>query len=215
MNLDDFSNLDPQNFGNWPILVKGVIIAVLCAAALFAGYWFDTQHQMGELLKVQAEEGTLKTTFETKQEKAATLPKLIKQLAQIRNILKTLYKKLPNENKLPDLINDIGRAVSTSGVTSPDWDTLYKKKEMEDIYFMIPIKLQVRGNYHAFGKLISDLSELNRIVTLHNITIKSNKVSNNGDTNEPLTMNMTAQIYRYRDKTEKDDKKNKKKKGKK
>ncbi len=44
MEMPDFSklDLDPNNIGNWPGPMKGVVILVLCAALLCAGYWFDT-----------------------------------------------------------------------------------------------------------------------------------------------------------------------------
>jgi len=29
MKMEDFNNLEPQNFGNWPIPVKALIIIVL------------------------------------------------------------------------------------------------------------------------------------------------------------------------------------------
>ena len=80
ISLDDLTNLDPKNIGNWPIIIKTLLILVLCAATLFAGYWFDTQNQIGELFKVQYKEKDLKESFKTKQLQAATLPKLKEQL---------------------------------------------------------------------------------------------------------------------------------------
>jgi len=60
-----FSNLDPENIGNWPILVRTLIIIVACAAVLGGGYYFDTQDQLMELEQYKSEENNLKGTFET------------------------------------------------------------------------------------------------------------------------------------------------------
>ena len=60
---EQFSNLDPENIGNWPIVVRSLIVISLCAAVLGAGYYFDTQHQQIELDRVVAEEEGLWDTI--------------------------------------------------------------------------------------------------------------------------------------------------------
>ena len=65
MDLSDLSklDLDPNNIGNWPGPLKGVVILLLCAALLFAGYWFDTKDQLLTL-----------EDFKSKAEVASALP---------------------------------------------------------------------------------------------------------------------------------------------
>jgi len=198
MKMEDFNNLDPQNFGNWPIPVKGLIIIVLCIAALFAGYWFDTQNQIAALIKIQGEEKQLKKKFKDKQTKAATLPKLKEQMVQIESILKELLRKLPDDTQVDQLIRDISQAVLTSGLKQDLFQPQYKGEKTEkDVYSLLPIKLIARGNYHAFGKFISAVAAMNRIVTQHNISIKSSKAANEQSSQYALTLNMTARVYRY------------------
>ncbi len=75
MEMPDFSklDLDPNNIGNWPGPMKGVVILVLCAALLGAGYWFDTKDQLVVLETAQSKETELKSVFEIKQRNAANL----------------------------------------------------------------------------------------------------------------------------------------------
>ncbi|MCK5523675.1 MAG: type 4a pilus biogenesis protein PilO [Thiomargarita sp.] len=203
MKMEDFNNLDPQNFGNWPIPVKMVIIIVLCIAALFAGYWFDTQHQIIDLTKVKSEEKDLKKTFKKKQREAATLPQREEQLAQIESILKTLIKKLPGKAQVDELIRDITQTVLASGLKQELFEPQHKNEKSEkDVYVTLPIKLRVKGNYHAFGKFVSGLAAMNRIVTQHNISIKSFSKGSSKKNKLMLEMEMTAQIYRYLEKEE-------------
>ncbi|MDM8557806.1 type 4a pilus biogenesis protein PilO [Candidatus Parabeggiatoa sp. HSG14] len=219
MKVEDFSNLDPKNFGNWPIPVKALIIIVLCAAALFAGYWFDTQNQMNHLVKTQAEENKFKKEFKDKQWKAATLPKLKEQLAQIESTLSELLKKLPNNNQVHELIRDISQTVLASGLTQELFKPDYKKETKTEVYVTLPIKLRATGDYHAFGKFVSGVAAMNRIVTQHNVSVKASK--RRSKKGNQLTLEMVAQIYRYRDPSEvekekkKAAKKNKKKSSKK
>jgi len=203
MNMEDFNNLDPQNFGNWPIPVKTLIIIVLCIAALFAGYWFDTQNQIVQLTKEQKEEKKLKKDFRKAQREAATLPLLEKQLVEIEAILKRLLEKLPGKNQVDELIREISQAVLKNALKQELFEPQYRDKKTEkDVYVTLPIKLRARGNYHAFGKFISDVAAMNRIVTQHDIFIKSSKSSSKNSTQGLLTLEMTARIYRYIDKKE-------------
>lgn len=197
MNIEylkkNINNLDPKNLGNWPIPIKALIMMVFFAAALFAGYWFDTQKQFAELAKIQQEENKLKNKFEKKQKEAATLTKLKEQLVQIEVILDELFKKLPSDAQVDELIRNISLSVLASGLKQELFEPQYKvQKAEEGLYVKLPIKLRTQGDYHAFGKFVSGISAMNRIVTLHNISITSSKGSK-----KPLKLEMTAQIYSY------------------
>ena len=60
-----------------------------------------------------------------------------------------------------------------------------------DFYAVLPIKIKVTGDYHEFGKFVSDVAVLPRIVTLHDINIVPEKG------NKTLVMEVTAKTYRY------------------
>jgi type IV pilus assembly protein PilO len=211
MKIEEFSNLDPKNFGNWPIPVKGVIILVLCAITLFAGYWLDTQNQLVKLAKSQRQENELKKKFESKQWKAATLPKLKEQLAQIESTLSELLRKLPNEAQVDELIRDISQSVLANGLKQELFQPEYKREtEEKGLYVKLPIKLRAKGNYHSFGKFISGVATMNRIVTLHDVSIESSKDIK--DETHPQTLEMIAQIYRYLEETEEENQEKGKKK---
>ena len=52
MNLaelkEQLQNLDIKDVGNWPIVIKGGAIAIICALVLGAGFWFDTRSQFDD-----------------------------------------------------------------------------------------------------------------------------------------------------------------------
>ncbi len=169
-------------------------IVALCAATLFAGYWFDTKIQMETLARQQQEETQLKDTFKKKQLQAATLPKLKEQLEQIKFILNELFKKLPSDAQVDELIRDISQTMLASGLKQERFEPQYNLETSEKgLYVKLPIKLGAKGDFHAFGKFISGIAAMNRIVTQHNISIKSTRV----EKDILLTLDMTAQIYRY------------------
>ncbi len=195
MKKEEFKNLEPKNFGNWPIPIKGLIVIILCVIAFISGLWFDTKVQIESLAGITEQEDELKNDFKTKQWKSATLPKLKEQLIQIESTLSEMLRKLPNEAQVDELIRDISQAVLASGLKQELFKPDYRgEKEEKNIYVKLPIKLRAKGNYHAFGKFISNVAAMNRIVTLHNVKIKSEQ-SNDGE--QILTLEMIAQIYRY------------------
>lgn len=199
--IEEIQHLDPQNWGNWPIAVKTLIIIVLCLVALFAGYWFDIKVQIEELNQAQQEEGKLKQDFKKKQLQAATLPKLKEQLVEIEFLLGELFKKLPSDDQVDALIRDISQTVLASGLKQELFQPQYGKERLEkQLYMKLPITLRAKGNYHAFGKFVSGIAAMNRIVTQHNVSITYSGSRNKNKLENPLTLNMTIQIYRYLDK---------------
>ena len=199
MKTEDFNNLDPKNLGTCPIPVKGVIILVLCVLALGAGYWFDTQNQINSLMLAESKEIQLKKDFEKKQWKAATLPKLTEQLKQIESTLDELLKKLPGKVQVDELIREISQTVLASGLKQELFKPDYKKETSEkNLYVKLPVNIRARGDYHKFGKFISDVAAMNRIVTIYQVSIDVNK----NDDKYPLSLEMIAQIYRYMDPSE-------------
>jgi type IV pilus assembly protein PilO len=207
MNAQDFQNLDPNNLGNWPIPVKGVIIIIVCAAALGAGYWFITQPQLDTLLQAQRKEEELRKDFKDKQWKAATFPKLKAQLDEIESTIKEQKNRLPSGAEVAELITEISQQMIANGLEQelfrPDYQ---KQKEEKGVYEKLPIKIRVKGDFHSFGKFISGVSAMPRIVTQHEVSIQASTTP--GD--NKLTMEMTAQIYRYlEEKAKTEDDKNK------
>ncbi len=201
MNLiEEIQHLDPQDWGNWPIAIKAMIIIVLCIVALVAGYWFDTQIQIEELNQAEQKEGKLIEDFQKKHLQAATLPKLKEQLVEIENLLGELFKKLPSKTQVDELIRDISQTVLASGLKQELFQPQYgREKSEKGLYTKLPITLRAKGNYHAFGKFVSGIAAMNRIVTQHDVSITYSGSSKKQDEN-PLTLNMTIQIYRYLDK---------------
>lgn len=191
MNLSDIKELDLDfhNAGNWPWLVKGVFIGLLSIAVLFAGYWFDLSNQWEVLQQARQKEVALKQVFESKQRKAANLEAYEKQLAEMRKSFGAMLRQLPSKTEVADLLVDISQTGLASGLEF----RLFKPEPeiRKDFYAELPIRIEVTGRYHEFGKFVNGVAALSRIVTLHNISIKPE------DKSGKLVMDLTAKTYRY------------------
>ena len=100
MNLADLQSLDLQNVGSWPGAANALVLLVLCAAVLGAGYWFDTRHQLERRAAAQEKETKLRNTFEAKQRKAANLEPLKQQLVEMEQSFGEMLQLLPNKTEI-------------------------------------------------------------------------------------------------------------------
>lgn len=191
MNLNELQNLDPNNIGSWPIVIKALLILVLSAAVLFAGYWFDTQHQIVNLENTEKKEAELKNVFESKQRMAANLEPLKAQLEEMKQTFGDLLRLLPNRTEIEGLLVDI----SQSGLAAGLEFQLFKPggEQPAEFYAIQPIQIRVTGTYHELAEYVSAVAALPRIVTQHDISIGPGGKDGKGR----LVMSMTAKTYRY------------------
>ena len=198
MNLAELQNLDPKNIGSWPAVFRGLVVLILCSLLLGAGFWFDTQHKIAELEKEKSSEGDLKNTFEAKKRKAANLQPLKRQLREMKESFGALLRLLPNKTEMEGLLVDISQSGLASGLEFELFKPLNERKA--DFYAVQSISIVVTGTYHQFGKFISSVAALPRIVTQHGVKIKPMGVKKSADgktSTMSLRMNLSAQTYRY------------------
>ena len=198
MTLAELNNLDPNNIGNWPGPIKGILVLILCVAVLGAGFYFDTQDMILNLDKVESEEGELKLVFENKQRKAANLKALKLQLAEMKQSFGAMLRLLPNKTEVEGLLVDISQSGLAAGL---EFELFKPNNEVPaEFYAVKPISITVTGTYHQFGEFISAVAALPRIVTQHNIDMAPIKSVEPGKPKQ--RMQLVAKTYRYLDEEE-------------
>jgi type IV pilus assembly protein PilO len=190
MKLSDLNNLDINNIGSWPWLIKLIIVLLLCAALAGAGFYFDTQHQLTSLDKSKSDEVKLRKDFEEKWHKVANLDAFRAQLDEMNKSFGAMLRQLPDKTEVADLLVDISQTGLANGLEFQ----LFKPggEVRRGFYAELPIQLNVTGTYHEFGAFVSGLAALPRIVTFHNVSITPTKRGS-----ETLKMSATAKTYRY------------------
>ncbi len=197
VNLSEFfeelKGLDLNDVGSWPVAVKAMAIVLLSVGVLFLGYWFDTQNQLDALARAEQKEQELKQVFERKQHKAANLDAYKRQMKEMERSFGAMLRQLPSKTEVAALLVDISQAGLANGLEFE----LFKPGEelLQEFYAELPISIKVTGTYHDFGRFVSDVAALPRIVTLHDIAIQQAR-SGNGEEGA-LVMSATAKTYRY------------------
>ncbi|MCW9047303.1 MAG: type 4a pilus biogenesis protein PilO [Gammaproteobacteria bacterium] len=196
IDLSDIDLNDIKKIGSASTPVKVIIIVLLCLLAAGAGVIFDTKEQLKVLEKSEQEETSLRDTFDKKQSKAANLEAYAQQLEDMKQSFGALLRQLPNKTEIESLLTDISQTGIASGL-----EIEYFKPEglsPKEFYAEFPIKLRVTGRYHQFGKFVSGVAALPRIVTMRNISIQKPKEKSG----VLLQMEVTAVTYQYLDEQE-------------
>ena len=195
MNLiEELQSLDANDVGRWPLPFRAAVIVIVFLLVTGLGiYWFIVKDKAPQLERAQSEEQDLRTAFESKQRKAANYDAYKQQLEQIEQSFGTMLRQLPGETEIPSLIVDI----SQTGLAAGLQEKLFvpQAEIPRDFYAEKPIKIRLTGGYHEIGNFVSGIAALPRIVTLHDINI----TPENKDSFDNLSMEVTAQTYRYID----------------
>jgi len=193
MTLDDVRRLNIRDAGNWPLLPKIAVLALIFMGIVIAGGLLDWRDQFDALDKVQAEEVKLRESYASKKAKAVNLELYVQQLREIEQSFGALLKQLPNKSEMDALLTDINQAGLGRGLQFELFKPATTEK-MADFYAELPITVKVTGTYHDMGAFASDVAQLPRIVTLNDINIQNDKGT--------LTMDAVAKTFRYLDEDE-------------
>lgn len=190
MTLDDINKLDLKTLADWPLPTKLVALALLCAAIVLAGWWFDWRGGMEALDTTKQKETELRGVFTTKKNQAINLEAYKKQLTDIEQAFGALLKQLPNKQEMDALITDVNQAGLGRGL---QFDLFKPEAEtVSEFYAETPIRVKVTGGYHDVAAFVSDISKLSRIVTLQDIAMVPAK-------DGALNMDAVVKTYRYLD----------------
>lgn len=192
--LSDLQSVNPRNPGGWPWAVKGVAFLAIFLAVIAGGYFAVWQDQWDEYSSKVDQEAKLKTTFLDDKRKAINLDLIKKQLNDTKQSFSALLKQLPSKAEMDVLLSDINQAGLGRGLS---FELFHPNKEVvSGVLTEQPITIKVSGTYDDLGKFASDVSQLNRIVILNDISITPDPAAG------VLTMDATARTYRYRDEDE-------------
>ena len=200
MNMQEIRDLDFNNLGAASSGAKAFLLIFLVLIILAAGYWFIIKDQRTQLQSQEREETQLRSEFETKQRKAASLQDYEQQLDEMREMLRTLLRQLPSKTEMPDLLVDISQTALASGIETELFEP--NAEVLQDFYAEQPIAIRMTGQYHQFGNFVSGVASLARVVILTMRDISLEPIDGQPGV---LRMEGTVTTYRYLDDTEDSD----------
>lgn len=143
------------------------VILFLLPVVLFYFLWFQKQNE--KIVQLVQQKETLTRELQQAKAKAANLPKLQAELDSTETLFEETAELLPKEKEIPSLLTNISALGRGSGL---DFLTFKPGADIpKDFYSEIPVDIKVRGPYHNMGIFLDQVSKLDRIVTVSNITM--------------------------------------------
>jgi type IV pilus assembly protein PilO len=189
----DFNNLNFQNPGSLPPLVKIaamilVFALVLVVFAYFIIYADDSPWE--KLGQLEDKEIQLKKEFSEKAQRANNIEAYEEQKRKLQSMIQDQLKMLPNSNEVAQLLSDISKTATDNGlkIEKIEWASEIRR----EMYTELPMNIVIVGDYDKIGNFTADVANLSRIVVIEEFVIDHQ--ANNTDN---LKMAMTAKTYRY------------------
>jgi type IV pilus assembly protein PilO len=194
--LGQFRDLNPNQPGQWPLLPRLTVWAVVTIFVVVAAWFLGLSSQADDLQASRDKEPALKNEYRTKLAQAINLDALKRQKEEVQTYVTQLEKQLPGKAEMDALLTDINQAGVGRGLVIDQF--IPGQTETKEYYAELPIAIRVTGRFHDIGAFAADIAALSRIVTLHNLAITSDPKATGGT----LSMEATARTYRYLDPTE-------------
>ncbi|PHI38476.1 pilus assembly protein PilP [Pseudoalteromonas sp. GCY] len=184
----DWNELELDNIGHWPFPVKVLCSVLVVILMMILGYNLMVSSSIDRYDQAVKKEQELRTSYRIKYARANNLELYKQQMIDMEAQFTELLRRLPSSNETPGLLDDLTYVGTSSGLTflKIGWMPEVRK----EFYTELPIKLEVIGKYHEFGQFVSKVSELPRIVSLHDFRIEN---AGNGE----LIFSVVAKTYRY------------------
>ena len=183
-----FEELSLDNVYYWPHLLKKIVYVIVFSIILVLGFYFiinETNKNLN-IEKINFQSKLLE--FENKYKNARVIDKLTEQMNEANDQFALLLQRLPADNEIPNLIENIAKTASKTGL-------LVSKIELGseitgDFYNKLPINIELEGDYNMLGNFVAGVSSIDRIVTFDKMKITKNQ-------NEKLKIEISASTYRY------------------
>lgn len=167
LEKDDF---DLANSGQWPLSLKVFSMLLLLAGLVYASHWLILSSYKEELDSALTKQDKLYEEYRLLTYQTANLNAYQQQLVIMQETLEDLLTFIPSSSSIPPLLDAIQQDADKLKL---DLVSLTLKQEKPSkIYTEIPFTLAVKGGYHQIASYLTSISSLNRIVTLHNFTLK-------------------------------------------
>jgi type IV pilus assembly protein PilO len=184
----DLKELNFENIHYWPRMIKHAVVGLIFFGIVYAGYYLFISDSLEKVDASISQQNDLKAEFEKKYFEASVIDKLDAQLVEINKRFDVLLRRLPTAQEVPNLIDNIALLARKTGLNVSEIQL--EDERRVDYYYVMPIKIKMKGTYHMFGEFISGLSSLDRIVTVENMNIQRHEDGN-------IEIQMEAATYRY------------------
>ena len=151
-----------------------IIICVVTCLVLISSITYLSILPKYEEIKVQKQAlQSLETQLGVAKKKAARLTLLRREWKMKEAEFRKVMRALPEKKEIPSLLTSISQSGQDTGL---EFVLFQPQKEVnKDFYGEIPVKLELKGNFHNTVMFFDKVTGLNRIVNIRDIKISNYK----------------------------------------
>ena len=170
-------------------------IAILAVTLILLGalyYSFLYSPRSDEVAKLADSVEIARNEKIVKQQKAANLPRLQRDLKQLDMELQRALAQLPNDKQMAVLLTSISAKAQQAGL-----DMLLfrpRAETFQEFYAEVPVDITVKGKFYNTVSFFDEVGRLNRLINIDNIGFKNPTVSGDGVTLETTSV---ATAFRF------------------
>ncbi|OFZ65927.1 MAG: protein PilO [Bdellovibrionales bacterium RIFOXYB2_FULL_36_6] len=173
--------------------VQRLLICMVTFAVIGgAYYYFILMPRQDEYTKVQKIYKTQVDMLATYKKRAEEISIYEKKMAETQASFNEAMKALPDKKEIPSLLTGVSMAGSNAGLS---FLLFQPEKEInKEFYSEIPVSIKVAGRYHQIADFFFQVLQLNRIVNINDVDVKSKQGG------ESLEMSCKAVTYMFLEK---------------
>lgn len=166
----NLNHIDLNDAGSWPKAGQTVFWLGVVMLIFFLGYYLRLAPALTKLHNAQQTEQQLIQRYKVKTAESALLPAYQRQMKLISQRLRALQGKVPPAKHIPELIAKISEQAQQQRVQL--LGLKLHKARLGQGYQVQPLRLEALGSYQQLALFLAELSQLDRIVSLHNFTLQ-------------------------------------------
>jgi type IV pilus assembly protein PilO len=176
---------------------KIAILAVIVVLLAALDYTFLFEPRSNEIARLAESVEIERNERNKKQQQAANLPRLQKELSELDVKLKKAVAQLPNKKEMDELLRTIATKAQESGLEV----LLFRPRgeNYQDFYAEVPLDITVKGNFHNAISFFDEVGRLNRLINIDNIGFKNPVIAGDQVTLETTSV---ATAFRFLDEAE-------------
>ena len=172
----------------WPRPIFFLTIFCVFTLVVAASYYMFIRGNLDELRDQELYESQKVTEYGRKKSLIARKDKYIQQMAELDLMFASFTEKMPVDSEVPEIIEDITRVATQSGLVTSVISIQNEKNS--GLYRELPMKISVSGQYHNLGNFVAGLTQLERLVSLHDFSL--GKTEGN-----EISLELEAKTYRF------------------
>jgi type IV pilus assembly protein PilO len=186
-----WAGLDPHDPSRWPALPRAVLLLGAAMAVWGASWLLVLDAQRQALRQAQSAEATARTAWLDAWRAVQALQEGAQQLDRLRQAVEPLQAPLIPQADWDAGWSDIQTAAHRRRLVF-DW-VRPAPKVLRDHIEEVPVAFRVSGAYADIGQFVSDLAQLERLVTLHQVHLLPHP-----DRPPAVAMEAVARTFRLR-----------------